>query len=343
MDVTNQPPPTVLSYLVVVVRYRRSIAAFAIGLAMLAGIVRLLVPRHYVAGASFAAQDDQETPNLFSQLAGGLAGLAPALGRTPLRFYAHLLSSWEVSREVVLTEYRVDGPNVFAGNLIDYFEVQSDDRERAILKAIEKLRRRSSIRTDDQAGLVEFDVEFREGDLAVQVAERLLDLVNTYNLERRQSSGRAEREFVEQRLAEAVAGLAVAESTLVEFLRTNREFARSPRLVAERDRINRQIAQRQQLYSLLSQNFEQARIDEVRDTPVITIIDHPGSVIRPKRRGTVRIAFAGLTAGVLIGLVLAFIREYLASMRARDSEEYRALQDEFRGMARRTVGRALDK
>ncbi len=339
---TNEPPPTVLSYLVVVVRYRRSIVAFAIGIAMLATVVRLLVPRRYVAGASFTAQDEQETPNLFSQL-GGLTGLGPMLGRTPLRFYARFLETWEVSRAVVLTEYRVDGSNEFAGDLVDYFGVQSDDRERAILKAIEKLRRRSSIRTDDQAGLVEFNVEFLERELAVQVAERFLDLVNTYNLERRQSRGRAEREFVEQRLAEAAAGLAAAESSLVDFLRTNREIARSPRLLAVRDRINRQIAQRQQLYSSLSQNFEQARIDEVRDTPVITIIDSPESVIRPKSRGTVKIAFAALTAGLLIGVVLAFVREYLASMRARNSEDYRALRDEFRGLARGIVGRRPDK
>ncbi len=332
-----------LSYLVVVVRYRRSIAAFAIGIAMLATVVRLLLPRQYVAGASFNAQDEQETLNLFTQFAGGLAGLVPDLGRTPLRFYAHLLNSWGVSRAVVLTEYRIDGSNVFAGDLVEYFEVRSNDRERAILKAIKKLRRRSSIGTNDQAGLVEFSVEFPERELAVQVAERFLDLVNTYNLEGRQSRGRAEREFVEQRLAEAAAGLAAAESSLVGFLGTNREFARSPRLLAERDRINRQIAQRQQLYTLLSQNFEQARIDEVRDTPVITIIDPPESVIRPKSRRTVMIAFAALTAGLLIGVVLAFVREYLASMRARNSEDYRALQDEFRGMARRIVGRRLDK
>ena len=86
-----------------------------------------------------------------------------------------------MSRAVVLTEYKVDDSNEFAGDLVDYFGVQSDDRERAILIAIGKLRGRSSIRTDDQAGLVEFTVEFAERELAVQVAERFLDLVNTYN------------------------------------------------------------------------------------------------------------------------------------------------------------------
>src|SRR2546428_650042 len=98
-----------------------------------------------------------------------------------------------------------------------------------------------------------------------------LALVNTFNLERRQSRAAQEKRFVETRRTEARDELQVAEDRLKSFLERNRDYRNSPQLVFDQERLAREVALRQQLLTSLSQAYEQARIDEVRDTPVITV------------------------------------------------------------------------
>ena len=83
-------------------------------------------------------------------------------------------------------------------------------------------------------------------------ARALLDEVNAYNQRRRQSVGRAEREFLETREREAEQGLKNAEDDLAGFFRHNRRFQDSPGLVAEEARLQRQVSLRQQLYVALT-------------------------------------------------------------------------------------------
>ena len=69
--------------------------------------------------------------------------------------------------------------------------------------------------------------------------------------------------------------LAFAEDSLKAFMFENRQFSNSPQLVFEEDRLQRQVSMRQDLVSAIAQAYEQARIEEVRNLPVITVIDHP--------------------------------------------------------------------
>jgi uncharacterized protein involved in exopolysaccharide biosynthesis len=72
--------------------------------------------------------------------------------------------------------------------------------------------------------------------------------------------------------------------------------------------LERDISLRQQVYTTLVQSFEQARIAEVRDTPVITVLQPPFLPARDPR-GLVLMAAVGLALGGMAGLVLAFVVE----------------------------------
>jgi len=90
----------------------------------------------------------------------------------------------------------------------------------------------------------------------------------------RQSQAAAERGFTEERMAEAQEELRAAENELQRFLQNNRQFQNSPELVFQHDRLQRRVAMRQQVYTSLVQSYEQARIDEVPNTPVITVVEY---------------------------------------------------------------------
>ncbi|MFP8875045.1 MAG: hypothetical protein VCB42_11110, partial [Myxococcota bacterium] len=75
-----------------------------------------------------------------------------------------------------------------------------------------------------------------------------------------------------------------------------------------------------------AQAYEQARIDEVRNTPVITIVDQPEFPVIPDPRGRLRTLALGLTLGLVVGIGLAFVSEFGERAKREESGAF----DEFR-------------
>src|SRR3990172_2464415 len=232
----------------ILLRRRYLILALPLATGFFTGILSLQSPREYRASASFLPQDPMPVQGGLGQLASqfGIAVTRPGTGSS--QFYADLLQSRGVLHDVLTTIYHVSASPRFEGDLIEYFEVRSDTRDHAILAAMYQLRSSMSVSTDRTTGVVSFDVSTTNPDLSTQVAGRFLELVNDYNLGRRQSQARAEREFVEQRLALARTALSTAEDSLAGFYRRNRRYSDSPELVAEEARLQRQVTLRQPLY-----------------------------------------------------------------------------------------------
>jgi uncharacterized protein involved in exopolysaccharide biosynthesis len=149
--------------------------------------------------------------------------------------------------------------------------------------------------------MVVVEVQLREAAVSQAVARALLAQLDTFNLRTRQTQASSERRFTEGRLAEARAELRGAENDLLAFLQSNRDFRSSPQLTFLYDRLTRDVTLKQQVYTTLAQAFEQARIDEVRDTPVITVVEDP---MLPARADPMPFARA-ISGGVVLGLALA--------------------------------------
>jgi uncharacterized protein involved in exopolysaccharide biosynthesis len=84
---------------------------------------------------------------------------------------------------------------------------------------------------------------------------------------------------------------------------------------------------RQQVFTSLSQSFEQARISEVRNTPVITVVERPEEPARPDGRRLKLRAIVGLILGGALGVIFAFGREMLQRSRRDGSEDYRQFHE----------------
>jgi len=152
--------------------------------------------------------------------------------------------------------------------------------------------------------------------VSLEIAQRLLEGLNHFNLITRQSQAREERRFTEGRLEAARASLRAAEDVLQRFLQVNREFAEAPALMIQRDRLQRDVLLQQQVVTSLAQRYEENRIREVRDTPVITLVDTPSLAARPDPRLRVLIVVLGTVAGFLVGVLIAICRDAWTSDRA---------------------------
>jgi uncharacterized protein involved in exopolysaccharide biosynthesis len=318
-----------------ILRQWRLVVAVPLVLALVVGLWTLGQDRTYAASGSFITQAGE------GRSGGGAAALAQQFGislgterpgQSP-QFYVDLLRSRAVLKEAVESEYHMPAENgtIRRANLIDFFEIEADGHMLPPWRrAADRLRDQISTSVARETGLVHVTVSATHPALAEQIAERLLEILNTFNTEVRQNRAQEEGRFISGRLTEAQAELLAAENELQDFLRQNRVFRNSPELMFEHDRLQRQVAIRQEVYTSLLRSQEEARIDAVRDTPLITVVDHPAGTAEPQGRGTVIRVMLAFMVGLMVAVVVAFIRE--ATRRGRDSEDphYR----EFQGLAR---------
>lgn len=267
-------------------------------------------------------------------------------GQSP-QFYAKLLESEDILRAVASTRFEFEEGEdeerrALSGDLPELYETDGDTPDERLRAAVEVLHEAVSVQPDLEAGVVELRTRAPWGQLAEQLNARLLELVSDFNQRTRRSNAAAERAFVESRLRQAQDSLLLAESALERFLSDNRTFQTSPALTFEAGRLQRRVDLQQQVYTSLAQLVEQARIDEVRNTPVITIVDRPDGSAEPEG-GLLRFMLIGFVLGGLSALLWVGSREF---RRARPGE-YRklasALSEAAPASLRRRFGRSSRK
>ncbi len=314
-DATLSP----LAMLAAVLRHRGLVlGVVATGLAVTLGVA-LLKPRTYSSSFSFvpASSPDPRT--------GGLASLAGQFGlsiapngnaaQSP-QFYADLLKTREVLTPIALDSFALasGGPRRPLAELLD---VAGPSAPLVLEETMRAMRDRvisSSVATRT-TGVVSVRVTSAAPGLSLEIARRLIAGLNEFDLTARQTQASAERRFTEGRLRSARASLRAAENAVVQFLRTNRQFASSPELSVEYQRLQREVALHQVVVTGLAQSYEVARIGEVRDTPVLTVIERPVLPAQPDARGRLKMLIVGLIVSSGVGVLAALLRDAYVRLR----------------------------
>ena len=315
----------------------RFVLGFTSVVVVLVAVISLLLTPAYRAWASFV------TTGSGIQLPDRLAGIASQLGVLPAgepdespMFYFELLQSRELLTRLATSMFddpRTPEPDD-STSLLDILVRRSKSQADAIEKGIRRLRRITQVTPDQRTNLVTITVDSRWPDLSAAIANRAVELVAVFNLEQRQSRARELRRFLEARVAEGLHDLEAAENEIQVFYQQNRLWQDSPPLLLEEARLRRRVSLANQLYIELSSELETAKIDEVNDTPVITIVDRAVPPVRrrfPRRKqmvvvaGFVGMALATFTAGVL---------ELLGQWSRENPDDSESLQRAIRGMLR---------
>jgi uncharacterized protein involved in exopolysaccharide biosynthesis len=266
------------------------------GAVLAAGIV-LLVPTRFESSASF-------TPSVSAQ--SNLTGLVQSLGldassdatQSP-DFYSELLTTDEILRRVLSQAF----PAPDSGTVMQEYSKFDADSLQRLDRAMKKLRSSLTVSASRRTGIVKIDIQATTRSRATFLASVLLNEVDRYNQQVRRRKAAADRVFVEGRLQSARSELAVVEEKLKNFMATNRNVSNSPELRLEADQLTREVVLHQSLVTSLAQNFEQSRIDEVRDTPDISVVQPPIYPRRPASRNGSLWSLLGALAGAFGGLM----------------------------------------
>lgn len=292
----------------------------------------LLSPRLFTSSASIVPQSNESS---------GASGLALAASQFGIRVptsggswgppvFVELLRSRVLLEPIVLDTIAVGEQGGRRVAMLDLLEVKPASPALRKERGVAKLRRILTVGEDKRVAGVDVSVSTKWPSVSLELAQRLIREVNRFILETRKSQAAVERQFVDTQSREAERALRSAEDALQRFLQQN-AVVQSPQLAFERDRLQREVNFRQQLYVSLVQSREDARIREVRDTPVITILEAPVLPVIGEPRNTIKKAGLGVFAGAMLAILLIYpTQAFTRARRSTDpaSREFFRLIDE---------------
>jgi uncharacterized protein involved in exopolysaccharide biosynthesis len=319
-----------------VLRRRRLILVLGF-LGGLAGLLFAVVqPRLYASQSTFIPQDAESGISDLAMAASQLGIRLPTSSsgtRWTPAVYVELLTSRALLAPIARDTFTAVEVGRSA-TLMDLLGVEDENPERQLVRAVRVLASDvievSEVR---HLGAVRLTVRTQWPSVSHAIATRLVAGVNTFNYNTRRSQASAERQFVEARAAEAESALRAAEDRLRAFLQANRTISPASTMAFEAERLQREVTLRQELHTSWMKSREEARIREVRNTPVITVIEEPRRPVIPEARRTILKAALGGIGGTLLGIFIAFVT--LLTARARrtpdsEAQEFFALVDQVR-------------
>lgn len=305
-------------------RHRGLIVGLAIATSIAIAVVVLASDRRYTAvGSLIASGRGASAPSAVASLAVQFGvGLASDPGQSPT-FYSDLATSREILDEIADKPYTSRSGGGRKITLAQAFRIEEKNPAIRRELVLDHLMEVVDAFVNQRTGVVRISARTKDPAISYEIVSNILDEVNRFNVERRRTQASQERQFAEQRLAETRVQVASAEAALQSFLQRNREYRNAPQLSFEADRLTRELTLRQGLYTTLLQSYEQARLEEVRNTPVVSIVERPREPVRPDPRGLVKKALLGLILGGVLGIVLAFLRDYARRLRTEEPEQWR--------------------
>lgn len=255
------------------VRRRRSLIFFPIGIAVLSGALTLVVESRYEAVAVFAPAQSgsQSLPASLQSIASQFGFALPSSGYS-VYYYSQVLQSRGVMEQVANDTLRADGQTVA---VLDLLNVNGRTPARRLEAGLKALDDRLDVSTDDQANLVTVRVEAPSPALAEALGRSFLKTLDSVISASERTAGTYERMFQQKQADSARAELHSAEDELKSFYEQNRSIESSPTLQVQEARLRRQIQVLQDIYLALVNQVESAKLEEARNTPAIALIEPP--------------------------------------------------------------------
>jgi tyrosine-protein kinase Etk/Wzc len=104
-------------------------------------------------------------------------------------------------------------------------------------------------------------------------------------------------------------------------------FSQVPSLSLELARLTREVKIQEKLFELLTQQYEQYKIEETKDTPTVQVLDKaspPETKYKPKR--AIMVLIAGIVS-LFLSVIFSFSLEYIERTKRKKPEDYRKMEE----------------
>lgn len=244
---------------------------------------------------------------------GGLMSLASQFGMggmaTSSMNIKDLLTSNNIADRVIFKDWQTEAFEEPV-NFITFWELEWEPEEdpdstQLIFSAREAYKETVSIDHDEESGLITISVMLPEPQLAADVANFIAKEIDTYVRKDKKTQVKENINYITTRLDTVKRELRQAENALKRFEENNRRIE-SPELSLQYMRMQRSVTIKEQTYLTLQSELEKAKVQLVKETPIINILDaaeKPAKRAKPNKKliviiGTFLGGFLGLFAAI---------------------------------------------
>jgi uncharacterized protein involved in exopolysaccharide biosynthesis len=296
--------PELGGYLRALVDARRRVIAFTAGATLAAVFLALVLPRQWTARVVLLPTDSAEGA-LPAQLSGLVSSFGLQFPFGPMSqsdLYPTILTSDRLLASLLDQEFR-EKKGAPARPLLSLLSPNADDSPATRAKTIRRLRKHVvTAAKDSETGIVTLEVTTRSALLSADLANALTDRLEQYLIAIRQQDGAKNRMFIDERLTAVFADLVAAEERLTKFREANRRISGSPELQLEEARLQRDVLFQEQVFVELKKQKEIAGIEEVKNTPVLKVLDEATPPSRPSKPLRMLLVAAGLLLGAFVSV-----------------------------------------
>ncbi len=141
-------------------------------------------------------------------------------------------------------------------------------------KALNKFKNHIDVTEDKMTGLIKINSEFKDPIISASIANFIGTQVESYIQKENSAQSKKEKLFISERLKIVKNELEQTELNLKSFKERNRGYENSPELFMVFSRLFRESEAKKEVYMTLQQQLELARIDEVKQSPILHVLDH---------------------------------------------------------------------
>jgi uncharacterized protein involved in exopolysaccharide biosynthesis len=291
---------------------KRTIALVVGVTTALAVVISLLLPETFKSTTTILPETEK---GKLSGMMGGLSEIAlmagVSTGEAPLtRLYPFIINSEAVLKRVIYARYQTP-ESKDSTDLVQVWEIQEKTRALEYEAALKRLRRDLDVSLDNRTLLLTLSIETRYPQLSADILNNIDRQLDEFIRTKRATSASEQRKWIEGRLEEVKQDLGRAENRLKSFREANRRISDSPQLQMEHARIVRDVEIDNTLYIELKKQYEIVKIEEIKNIPVINILDPArpaGKKENPKRSIIVLVAF--LLSACVSSIFVILVRRY---------------------------------
>ena len=183
---------------------------------------------------------------------------------------------------------------------------------------------------DQVIDMVDIELNGSFYDLTISAAEplfakdltvALIEELDIHQQEYNKAKASETRQFIEERIIETKKELEAAEETLRDFTTRNRRIENSPLLMLDRQRLSREVSVLIGVFTTLKQQLETTKIEEVKESDYVIVLDPPEANLRPIKPNKRRTIILAGVFGIGLGIFIGFVRDYFQNGNKEELEK----------------------
>jgi len=275
--------------------------------------IKFIATPIYISQAKLIITSDESIQSGLSGLASQFGLSIPLMGESTnylsTESISEILSSRELVNKIIdLNIYK--NQNLFEILVNEKLIELSDSlvtREMAIKYFNEEIVGLENI---INTSMVNLNIRSRYPELSRNLSNTIIEELQNREVEYRKNESESKRIFIEQRIKDIQFNLLSAESNLKDFREENVQIDRSPTLLLEEERLERELSLQTEIFISLKQQLEQINIDEANNISKLRVIDPPNLPALPSSPKKKIILLASFILGLISGGLISIKKYY---------------------------------